>query len=106
MDKYNEYQKRFVKNVHTNLKLKGIKIGDAEKQIGRRAGYICRRKNGSGVIPLKDALALSDIVGESIADLCTKDYDFILFENKIKQYEEEINRLREKYRQMTGEVIE
>lgn len=92
-----EYEKmvaKFSENARHLLKLKGIKICDAEAEAGLSKGYLSRCMKGGKKISLKTALILSDMTGESITDLCTKDHVKEVRKLRIKELEEELRRLK------------
>lgn len=92
--KYEKMVVRFSENAKHLLKHKGIRIRDAETEAGVSIGYLSRCMKGGKKISLKTALVLSDMIGESVMDLCTKDHAKEVRELRIQELEEELRRLK------------
>ena len=92
--KYEKMVVRFAENAKYMFRLKGIKICEAEEKAGLSKGYLSRCMKGGKKISLKTALAVSDIIGENLVDLCTADYAKEMRELRIQELEEELRRLK------------
>lgn len=84
-------------NIKYLAKGKGLKLADIEKKMGRRAGYISRRKSG---ITAEELSIASNILGESMDDLYKKDFGKSL---RIEEITEEIERLNKELQELQGE---
>ena len=71
--------------------LKGVKIGEIEKAINRRLGYISRwRKNSSKAVPIEDVYNIARFLGVTIEDIIISDVNVLKKNLKIKKLNEQI----------------
>ena len=89
----------FVKNVQTAIKVKGMKVGEVEKSVNLRPGFLSRWSGRKDSAPKLDvACRLADAVGEDMTDLLTKDYETLWhmgqLQAELRKKEEEIDRIK------------
>lgn len=92
--KYREMVEKFAENVSLICKCSHIPLGTTEKRVGMAVGWLSRVKREGKNVHLNQALALADIMGENIMDLCTKEYLYKAKEKRIQELEEELRRLK------------
>lgn len=89
---------RLRRNVLYYAELKGLKIGEIERSIGRRAGYIARWPR-TQTISLEDVYKIANILDVTIDTLINEDID-----SKIKL--QEIAELKEKIGDLEAQIKE
>lgn len=92
----------FIENVKAIAKHKGIKLGSVEHFIERPRGYFSRKP----IVSLEDAITVSQMFGESLEDMISKDYSQIYKYEEMKQRREqllkEIEELKKELKEMGG----
>ena len=68
-------QALFCQNVVFLWRRKGRKVNELERTINASQGYLSRVVNGDGNITLERALILADLVGQTVDDLCNRDFE-------------------------------
>lgn len=86
------------RNVLYYAELRGLKIGEIERSIGRRAGYIARWPRTES-ISIEDVYEIANILDVTIDTLINEDVDL-----KVKL--EEIAKLKEKIEDLEGQIKE
>lgn len=86
------------RNVLYYAELRGLKIGEIERSIGRRAGYIARWPRTKS-ISIEDVYEIANILDVTIDTLINEDVDL-----KVKL--EEIAKLKEKIEDLEGQIKE
>ncbi len=90
----------FVKNVQFCAKERGMKIGELERSVGVRTGYLSRWSSGrqTSAPTLDIACRLADAVGENLENLVTVDYVNLNrlgeLASELKKKEEEVYSIR------------
>ena len=70
--------------------MKGLRIGDIERHIGRRLGIISRwRRNNTENIPLDDVYNIAILLGITIDDLINTDVKEIRKQQEISELKEQ-----------------
>lgn len=91
----NEFDiKTFYNNIYILIKLKKLKVGNVENDIGLPVGYLSRRKRDLKPMPLDKAFSISKYLGYTIDYLCSKDLGIELKKKQIMELEEQIERLK------------
>jgi transcriptional regulator with XRE-family HTH domain len=86
------------RNVLYYAELRGLKIGEIERSIGRRAGYIARWPRTES-ISIEDVYEIANILDVTIDTLINEDVEL-----KVKL--EEIAKLKEKIEDLEGRIKE
>ena len=89
----------FTRNVRFIAKEKGIRIGDLERSVGLRPGYLSRWEDKKDSAPRLDvACRLADAIGESLSDLVQNDYKEYVrvneLQSELRQKENEISQIK------------
>ena len=83
-------------NILYFAKLKGIKIGEIERAIGKRLGYVARwRKNTSQAVPVEDVYNISRILGVTVEDIIVTESDVLQKKLEIEKLNKELEKLNE-----------
>lgn len=82
-------------NILYFAKLKGIKIGEIEKAIDRRLGYISRwRKNSSKAVPIEDVYNIARFLGVTVEDIIMSDINVLKKNLEIEKLNKQITKIR------------
>lgn len=82
-------------NILYFAKLKGIKIGEVEKAIDRRLGYISRwRKNSSKAVPIEDVYNIARFLGVTVEDIIMSDINVLKKNLEIEKLNKQITKIR------------
>lgn len=81
--------KKVVNNIRTLAKIKGLKLGDIERKMGRQAGYLSRYPN----IGTLELIGTAKLLGVTVGDLITKDFGDMLIDVEIRKLEEQIGEI-------------
>lgn len=82
--------KKVVNNIRTLAKIKGLKLGDIERKMGRQAGYFSRYPN----IGTLELIGTAKLLGVTVGDLITKDFGDMLIDSEIRKLEEQIDGIK------------
>ena len=87
--------------------MKGLRIGDIERYIGRRLGIISRwRRNNTENIPLDDVYNISILLGITIDDLINTDVKAIKKQREISELKEQRELIDKLIEQLEGDKNE
>lgn len=82
-------------------KLKGLKIGDIERTIGRRLGIISRWKTKQvDTIPLDDIYNISLLLDVTIEDLINTDLETLMREQEINELEKQVELINNQIKEL------
>lgn len=81
--------KKIINNIRTLAQIKGLKLGDIERKMGRSAGYLSRHPN----IATLELIGVSNLLGVTVGDLITKDFGDMLIDAEIRKLEEQIGEI-------------
>lgn len=91
-------------NILYFAELKGIKIGEIERAIGRnRLGYISRwRKNSSRAVPVEDVYNISRVLGVTVEDIITLDTSVLKKKLEIEKLNDQIESIKQQIKDLEG----
>lgn len=92
--------RRFVENVVFLAKKQGMKIGELEKELGLRAGYLARKRQNETDIPLRIVCHISSIFDCTVDDLLNRDF---VKEAKIAELQQAVQKLNKEIEELGGE---
>lgn len=82
-------------NILYFAKLKGVKIGEIERAINRRLGYISRwRKNSSRAVPIEDVYNIARFLGVTVDNIIVTDSDVLQKKLEIEKLNKQIAKIR------------
>ena len=88
-------------------RLKGLKIGDIERAIGRRLGIISRWKTKQiNTIPLDDIYNISLLLDVTIEDLINTDIKKLKREQEISELEKQVELINNQIKELKGRNTE
>ena len=88
-------------------RLKGLKIGDIERAIGRRLGIISRWKTKQiDTISLDDIYNISILLDVTIEDLINTDIKMLIREQEISELEKQLELINNQIKELKGSDIE
>lgn len=88
-------------------RLKGLKIGDIERAIGRRLGIISRWKTKQiNTIPLDDIYNISILLDVTIEDLINTDIKMLIRKQEISELEKQVKLINNQIKELKGSDVE
>lgn len=84
-----EVNARVIENIYSICKLKDIKIGTIERQLGVQIGYFARKKNYQAPLHFTDIYEVVKIVGVTINDLVYKNFAIDLISKELEGLEQQ-----------------
>lgn len=86
-------EQRIRNNIRHLCKIKNIKLGDLERSVGLRAGFLSRKTNQMKVVTL---IRFAENLSVTVSDLMYHNYEADLMDSEIREAEEKLEALRRK----------